>query len=147
MLRAAIILGCALALGLPAPAAEAQSDGGTIYIMRPEPHTAPAKTRAAKKKTRKARGSSNPVYPIPLPKPQAPRPVPRIEGAPHRTQVPPPLYVPETGRLLPNLPSTGSGAGGRETFQDRAARCAHQAGVYGPAAGDPGSYIRGCINQ
>jgi len=41
-----------------------------------------------------------------------------------------------------------SGPGGTETFQDRAARCAHQAGVYGPSAtGDRNAYIGGCINQ
>ena len=36
---------------------------------------------------------------------------------------------------------------GSETYQDRAARCAHQAGVYGQAAGDRNAYIGGCINQ
>ncbi|MFZ0092474.1 MAG: hypothetical protein WAK97_01020, partial [Pseudolabrys sp.] len=51
--------------------------------------------------------------------------------------VPPPIVVPQTGRVLPNLPTVpGAGPGGRETYQDRAARCAHQAGVYGQAAGD-----------
>ena len=50
-------------------------------------------------------------------------------------QVPADLYVPQTGRVLPNLPTvSGSGRGGAETFQDRAARCAHQSGVYGQAA-------------
>jgi hypothetical protein len=62
--------------------------------------------------------------------------------------VPPPIIVPQTGRALPNLPTvSGSGPGGTETFQDRAARCAHQAGVYGQAAGDRGNYIGTCINQ
>ena len=38
--------------------------------------------------------------------------------------------------------------GGAETFQDRAARCSHQAGVYGPGStGDRNSYVGGCINQ
>jgi hypothetical protein len=60
--------------------------------------------------------------------------------------VPPPIAVPETGRVLPNLPAA-PGSGGIESGQDRAARCAHQAGVYGPAAGDRGTYIRTCINQ
>ena len=62
--------------------------------------------------------------------------------------MPPPLYVPQTGRVLPNLPSvSGSGPNGAETSQDRAFRCAHQAGVYGPAAGDRSAYIGSCINQ
>src|SRR5690242_1462443 len=65
------------------------------------------------------------------------------------TQVPQtPIIVPQTGRALPNLPSiSGSGPGGAETSQDRAVRCAHQAGVYGQAAGDRGTYIGTCINQ
>ena len=65
------------------------------------------------------------------------------------TQVPQtPIIVPQTGRALPNLPSvSGSGPGGAETYQDRAARCAHQAGIYGQAAGDRGTYIGTCINQ
>lgn len=63
-------------------------------------------------------------------------------------QVPPDLYVPQTGRVLPNLPTVpGAGRGGAETFQDRAARCAHQAGVYGQAAGNRGSYMGACVNQ
>ncbi|MGB8068716.1 MAG: hypothetical protein WCF38_13635 [Pseudolabrys sp.] len=63
-------------------------------------------------------------------------------------QVPPDLYVPQTGSVLPNLPTEpGVGRGGAETFQDRAARCAHQAGVYGQAAGDRGSYMGACVNQ
>ncbi|MGA8969610.1 MAG: hypothetical protein WB499_10355 [Pseudolabrys sp.] len=61
---------------------------------------------------------------------------------------PPPIVVPQTGRVLPNLPTVpGAGPGGRETYQDRAARCAHQAGVYGQAAGDRGTYVGTCINQ
>jgi len=65
------------------------------------------------------------------------------------TEVPQmPIIVPQTGRALPNLPSvSGSGRGGAETYQDRATRCAHQAGVYGQAAGDRGTYVGTCINQ
>ena len=68
---------------------------------------------------------------------------------PPRATVPPPLYVPQTGQLLPNLPSvSGAGPGGRETSQDRAVRCSHQAGAYGPAAtGNRNAYVGSCINQ
>jgi hypothetical protein len=67
---------------------------------------------------------------------------------PPSAAVPPPIVVPQTGRVLPNLPTVpGSGRGGTETYQDRAARCAHQAGVYGQAAGDRNTYIGTCINQ
>jgi hypothetical protein len=141
MLRNTLIVLLALTLGAPAFAAERSDDGGTINIMKPEPGAPPAK-----KKTHKARrGSSNPVYPIPLPGPQTPLPVPHQEAVtPRGKEVPPALLVPQTGRLVPNLPVPG----GRETLQDRSVRCAHQAGAYGPAVtGDPGSYIRSCINQ
>ena len=155
-----------LALAGAALPARAQSGDDERYtIMRPEPGTTqPAQKRAHKKPSREApreefqqgeklqptaRGSSNPVYPAPLPAPQHPLPVPQYKVVtPVRPAVPPPLFVPETGRTLPNLPpAIGSGPGGRETFQDRAARCAHQAGVYGTAAGSPSAYINSCINQ
>lgn len=153
-----------LVLALTAPAASAQSDGGTISIMRPEPGTkTPVKTRHGKKRYYRTkhravpreellqtrRGSSDPVYPAPLPAPQHPQPAPHFKAvAPPPPKLPPPMFVPETGRVLPNLPpAVGSGPGGKETFQDRAARCAHQAGVYGQAAGTPSSYINSCINQ
>jgi hypothetical protein len=61
---------------------------------------------------------------------------------------PPPIYVPDTGQSLPNEPTiSGSGPGGKETYQDRAVRCADQAGNYGALAGDRSTYIGMCINQ
>jgi hypothetical protein len=75
--------------------------------------------------------------------------IPRSTIVPQPNAVTPPaITVPQTGRTLPNLPTiSGSGRGGAETFQDRAARCAHQAGVYGPAAGDRNAYVGTCVNQ
>jgi hypothetical protein len=75
--------------------------------------------------------------------------IPRPTTVPQPNAVtPPPIVVPQTGRALPNLPTlSGSGPGGAETFQDRAARCAHQAGVYGQAAGDRNTYVGTCIGQ
>ena len=63
--------------------------------------------------------------------------------------MPPPIVVPRTGQSLPNIapPVPGSGVGGRETFQDRAARCTTQAGVYGAQTGDRSAYIGTCVNQ
>jgi hypothetical protein len=67
---------------------------------------------------------------------------------PPHTTVPPPIVVPQTGQVLPNLPTVqGSGPRGAETFPDRASRCTHQAGVYGQAAGDRNAYVGTCINQ
>ena len=119
-----------LAALVPVLPAGAQSDDDDRYtIMRPEPWLPP--------KYQSPRGSRQHVVPTP------PVPVPQP-----RASVPPPLYVPETGRTLPNLPNLApSGPHGTETYQDRAARCAHQAGVYGAAAGDRSTYINSCINQ
>ena len=109
--------------------------------MAPEPGSSPPKQKAR-------RGSSNPVYPTPLPKPQGFNPPPSQQVVtPRAAEVPPPIVVPQTGQVLPNLPTIGSGPGGAETSQDRAVRCSHQAGVYGPAAGDRNAYVGGCINQ
>ena len=56
------------------------------------------------------------------------------------------VYVPQTGRTFQNLPSLpGSGPGGAQTFQDRAIRCTHQAGVYGQVGANRGSYMGGCL--
>jgi hypothetical protein len=75
--------------------------------------------------------------------------IPRSRTVPQPyAATPPPITVPQTGRTLPNFPTiSGSGRGGTETFQDRAARCTHQAGVYGPAAGDRNAYVGTCVNQ
>jgi hypothetical protein len=122
----------ALAVVVSVLSARAQSDDDRTTIMRPEqpePWLPP--------KYQPPRGSREHVA-IP---PSAPAPQPRAG-------VPPPLYVPQTGRVLPNLPTvSGAGPNGTETYQDRALRCAHQAGVYGQAAGDRSAYIGSCINQ
>jgi hypothetical protein len=138
--RAPLIALLALTFVLPALPARAQS-GDTPSIMAPEPGSPPPKQKAR-------RGSSNPVYPTPLPKPQGYNPPPSQQVVtPRAADVPPPIVVPQTGRVLPNLPTIGSGPGGAETSQDRAVRCSHQAGVYGAAAGDRNAYVGGCINQ
>jgi hypothetical protein len=128
----ALLVLAAIVSALPA---HAQSDDERYNIMRPEKGTKPAQPEPwLVPKYKSPRGTRQHVtIPRPAPAPQQP------------AQVPPPLYVPETGRVLPNLPAPGSG--GRETTQDRAARCAHQAGVYGQAAGDRNAYVGSCINQ
>ncbi len=83
---------------------------------------------------------------IGVPHPTAPKAA--APTAPTAPKVSPPIVVPETGRTLPNLPTISpSGPRSTETFQDRAARCAHQAGVYGGAAGNRSAYIGACVNQ
>ena len=166
MLRKLIIV---LVIALAAPALAVDSgggggsggggDGGTINIMKPEPGTQAAKHKSKAKpapedeatqskgfgvKQDSRRGSSNPVYPAPLPGPEAPAAVPRIEQPSRRATVPLSYTAPATGRALPNLPPPS----GTETLQDKSVRCAHQAGVYGPnLTGNPNAYVGGCINQ
>jgi hypothetical protein len=138
ILQAALAM---LALVALAGSAHAQSGGDGYSIMQPEPQASPPKHNSR-------RGSSNSVYPTPLPGPQAPAAVPRVpEPLPRRAHTPPPIFVPQTGQMLPNLAVPGSGRGGAETGQDRALRCAHQAGVYGQAAGDRNTYVGTCVNQ
>jgi hypothetical protein len=127
--RLPLIVLIALTALVSAAPGRAQSDDDRYNIMAPEPWLPP--------KYKSPRGSTEHVV-IAQPAPALPPPA----------TVPPPLYVPQTGRLLPNLPALApSGPNGSETSQDRAARCAHQAGVYGQAAGDRGAYIGSCINQ
>ena len=127
-----------LALALPAGAVYAQADDDSRYtIMAPEP------------------GRPNELpQPWLAPRYHSPRGTPQHVVIPRsqpieppRAAVPPPLIAPN-GQPLPNLPIVApSGPHGTETYQDRAARCAHQAGVYGAAAGDRAGYINSCINQ
>jgi hypothetical protein len=111
---------------------------GRYSIMAPEPGTkAETQEPWLAPKYKSPRGTRQHVH---IPRPAR---IPR-----HAARVPPPIVVPQTGAVLPNLPAVApSGPNGSETYQDRAMRCAHQAGVYGPAAGEPGAYVRSCINQ
>lgn len=132
------VLLIAVLIAMAAPG-QARSADDPYTIMRPEP----------------AGKNPQPVEPWLPPKYKSPRGTrqhvshPRPAETPSlRAQTPPPIVVPETGRVLPNLPSLpGAGPAGAETGQDRALRCAQQAGVYGDAAGDRNSYINTCINQ
>src|SRR5690348_6336905 len=143
-MRASLMLGILVLAAAPAAPAFAQSGGGydilgdNYSIMVPEKGHKPSKPEPwLAPKYKSPRGTvKHAVIPRPTTVPQP------------NAVTPPPLSVPQTGRTLPNLPTvTGSGRGGAETFQDRAARCAHQAGVYGSAAGDRNSYVGGCVNQ
>jgi hypothetical protein len=127
-----------------AVAAHAQSAGGSgilgdnYSIMVPEKGSRPQKPEPwLAPKYKSPRGTVKKVV------------IPRSTTVPQPQAVtPPPIVVPQTGRAIPNLPTlSGSGRGGAETFQDRAARCAHQAGVYGPTAGDRNAYVGSCVNQ
>jgi|SRR5262245_1072979 len=62
--------------------------------------------------------------------------------SPPGVAVPSSVYVPQTGRTFQNLPTPGAGT---ETFQDRAIRCSHQAGVYGQVGANRGTYMGSCL--
>jgi hypothetical protein len=127
-----------LAATLLAPALARAQTGGDYNIMKPEPgHPEELPTPWLPPTYKSPRGTPQHIV------------VPRSQEAPRLAPVtPPPLVSPSTGQVLPNLPNpTPSGPAGTETYQDRAARCAHQAGVYGAAAGDRTGYINSCINQ
>lgn len=128
--RALLLAVCAY--GLLVQPARAGSDDDRYNIMRPEPWLAP--------KYKSPRASKQRVAP--------PRTQPALE--PRIAEPPPPIVLPETGRVLPNLPMLpqGSVPGGRpETFGDRSLRCSHQAGLYGVPGDQRGSYIGACVNQ
>jgi hypothetical protein len=101
------------------------------------------------------RQASKPEQPEPwlAPKYKSPRGTVQKKRIPKSKIVRPPsatdpgyVYVPQTGRTFQNLPSLpGSGPGGAETFQDRAIRCTHQAGVYGQVGANRGSYMGSCL--
>jgi hypothetical protein len=134
-LTIALLVLAALTSALPARAA---SDDDRYTIMVPEKGVKPDNPEPwLAPKYKSPRGTPERIV------------IPRSKSAPpERAAVPPPIVVPETGRVLPNLPTvSGSGPNGAETSQDRAMRCAHQAGVYGQAAGNPSAYIGSCINQ
>lgn len=139
MPRAHPIVLALLTMLVAAPPAHAQSGDDPYTIMKPEPGALPEKPEPwLAPKYQSPRGTRQHIS---VPRPATPK-------VPTTPKVPPPIVVPETGRVLPNLPPVSpSGPNGTETFQDRAARCAHQAGVYGEAAGNRTAYIGTCINQ
>ncbi|HEY1311632.1 MAG TPA: hypothetical protein VGF02_11845 [Pseudolabrys sp.] len=101
---------------------------GRYNIMRPEPGVPP--------KYKTPRGSTEHVV-IP-PSTEVPASLPQAAVAPS-------FVVPQTGQVVPNQPVLApSGPNRTETYQDRAVRCATQAGNYG---GDHTAFVGSCINQ
>jgi hypothetical protein len=131
----------AAALATPALAQTGNILGDDYQIMVPE--------KGSKRQV------SKPEQPEPwlAPKYKSPRGTAQKVRIPKSKIVRPPsatdpgyVYVPQTGRTFQNLPSLpGSGPGGAQTFQDRAIRCTHQAGVYGQVGANRGSYMGGCL--
>jgi hypothetical protein len=132
--RGTVILVCGiivLAAGFAASAkAQDRIDRDNYNIMASEPWLPP--------KYRSPRGLPQ------RPKNAQPRPTPppSVDIA----KPAPPVVLP-SGRSVPNLPPVRQGivpGGGRETFGDRAVRCAHQSGLYGVPAGQQNTYMHSC---
>lgn len=73
-----------------------------------------------------------------------------VPGFPTVPQLPPPILpkieVPKVPQFdAPASPSPQKRP--RQTFQDRAIRCQHEAGAAGLNAGAAGAYVRACANQ
>jgi hypothetical protein len=124
---AAVLIASALAAGA-APSFAQVDYQGRYNIMRPEPGVPP--------KYKTPRGSTERVA-IP-PSTEVPASLPQAA-------MPPSFVVPQTGQVVPNQPVLApSGPNRTETYQDRAVRCATQAGNYG---GDRTAFVGSCINQ
>jgi hypothetical protein len=157
----------ATAIGITAAQAEDRSRSPSYSIMAPEPGTPASRSKAtgqrqttthetrsksakpsrarakllAGKKRKVVRGSSGSVLPTPLPRTKLIPPVTaRIRPVRPLPQDPSPTIVPG----LPPIPNLPPATRGRETFQDRASRCAHQAGVYGVPNEQRSVYMGAC---
>jgi len=131
LVGALTVVAAAAALMPPAVA----SDDSPYSIMRPEPGMPGVATPY-----RSPRRSRQHVKPLPKAKPPRQR-----SDAP-----PPPIVMPETGRVVPSVPLVPRGSvpgGGSESFGDRAARCAHQGGLAGLPNDQRNSYMGTCLNQ
>jgi hypothetical protein len=156
MLRYVAIAGLLLTVTGPA---YSQDRGYPYSIMNPEPGTRAsraarplastlreprARVRLQHRGARSARRGSGYVPNLTLPKTQA---IPPVATSPPPAPLTQPraadTIVPGYGSV-PNLPPLVPGR--RETFQDRAARCHHQMGVYGVPSSQTSAYMGACAN-
>jgi hypothetical protein len=137
-----IVLSAALATPAPAQTGNILSDNYSIMV--------PEKGSKQKQKVSKQKVSKR-EQPEPwlAPKYKSPSGTVQQVRIPKSKIVTPPsatapgyVYVPQTGRTFQNLPTPSRGT---ETFQDRAVRCTHQAGVYGQTGSARSSYMGSCL--
>jgi hypothetical protein len=140
--------------------ADARDRGYPYSIMNPEPGTREAtratrplastlrepraRVRLSHRGARSARRGSGYVPNLTLPKTQAIPPVATSQPPTPLTQSPPANTIVPGYGSVPNLPPAV--AGRRETFQDRAARCHHQMGVFGVPNSQTTAYMGACAN-
>jgi hypothetical protein len=122
----------ATSLGAAAVAGD-RVERDSYSIMTPEPWVAP--------KYRSPRG---------LPQqPKAARPRPPRPPSVDIAKPAPPIVLPN-GQVVPNLPPVRQGIvpdGSRETFGDRAHRCAHQSSAFGVPGDQRSTYMHSCTMQ
>jgi hypothetical protein len=142
-----IVLSAALAT--PAPAQTGNSLSDNYSIMVPEKGSKQRQKVSKQKVSKQQVSKREQPEPWLAPKYKSPRGTVQQVRVPKSKIVNPPsatnpgyVYVPQTGRTFQNLPTPGRGT---ETFQDRAIRCSHQAGVYGQTGGARGSYMGSCL--
>ncbi len=147
-LAAAFVMLMPIGFAKASPAAAGQGLESAVSAARPELVQAKAKPRAKLRKApRKGRriGSSGTVNLTPVqpnapvgPDLSAPRAGPRAPS-PMAAPSPQPPYATPSGAYP--VPSRRPG----ETFQDRASRCQHAAGVHGVPEASRGGYVGGCL--
>jgi len=115
----------ALAMGLAAAAA-----GDRYDIVAPEPGVVTPRQPLRGLQDRPDTAWTQPLAPSARP----------------RVAQPPPIVLPN-GQIVPSLPPADRGlapGGGAESFGDRAARCAHQSGLYGVPGEQRHNYMHLC---
>jgi hypothetical protein len=132
-----IVLSAALATPAPAQTSNVLSDNYSIMV--PEKGSKQKQKVSQREQSEpwlapKYKSPSGTVQQVHIPKS-------KIVNPPSATD-PGYVYVPQTGRTFQNLSTPGRGT---ETFQDRAIRCSHQAGVYGQTGSARGAYMGSCL--
>jgi hypothetical protein len=134
IMQRTMLLACAamVLVSVLAPTAGARDrlERDPYSIMAPEPWLAP-KYRSPRNLPQ--RPDSARTRPLPRPSLGVAKPAP-------------PIVLPN-GQIVPNLPPVRQGivpGGGRETFGDRAVRCAHQSGLYGVPGDQRHTYMHTC---
>ena len=95
-------------------------------------------TRYPRRKLLAVRGSSGSVLPTPLPR------TPLIPPEGSGTITTPALPQQQGATVVPGMNPVPNLPHGAETFQDRASRCAHQAGLYGVPNTAVNQYMSAC---
>lgn len=137
-----VLIVLSVALATPALAQPGNVLSDNYSIMVPEKGSKPKVSKQRVSKQEQPEPWLAPKYKSPSGKVQQVR-IPKSKIVnPSSATDPGYVYVPQTGRTFQNLPTPGRGT---ETFQDRATRCTHQAGVYGQTGSARSAYMGSCL--